>query len=82
MEELIGTIKLFAGTYCPEGYIYCDGQRLSINGNQALYAVIGSQYGFYDPTSFSIPNLNKTPVVEGSNMKYIMCVNGVFPPRQ
>jgi len=26
MEEYLGMVKLFAGTFVPDGWIYCDGQ--------------------------------------------------------
>ena len=45
MEEYIGDIKLFAGTFCPKGYKYCEGQSISINENQALFSILGTQYG-------------------------------------
>ena len=45
MEAFIGVILPWAGTYAPRGWLFCNGQQLQINQYQALYAVIGFQYG-------------------------------------
>ena len=81
MEEYIGDIKLFAGTYCPQYFMYCDGQTLQIAQNQALFAVLGCQYGGDCTHTFCLPNLNKTPLVQGATLKYIICTQGLFPFR-
>jgi microcystin-dependent protein len=81
MEEYIGDIKLFAGTYCPQYFMYCDGQTLQIVQNQALFAVLGCQYGGDCAHTFCLPNLNKTPLVQGTTLKYIICTQGLFPVR-
>lgn len=81
MEEYIGDIKLFAGTYCPQDYMYCDGQTLAIQQNAALFAIIGCQYGGNCTQTFCLPNLNKNTMLEGTTLKYIICTQGIFPPR-
>lgn len=53
----IGEIRLFSGSYAPQGWVYCEGQRLLIADYQALYTVIGSLYGTRDQTQFSVPDL-------------------------
>jgi microcystin-dependent protein len=63
MELYIGTILPWAGTYAPKGWMYCNGQQMPLNTNQALYAVIGIQYGGDGRTFFNLPNLNgRVPV--------------------
>ena len=42
--EIVGTIKLFAGKFCPDGYLYCDGQTISITSNIVLYNIILYEY--------------------------------------
>lgn len=39
-------------------YALCNGQFLPINGNQALFALIGTTYGGNGSTNFAVPNLN------------------------
>ena len=79
MEELIGTIKLFAGSYCPREYMYCNGQELPVNNYQTLLSIVGFQYGGNGRTTFKLPNLNEGR--EGDVPKYIICVNGIYPQR-
>lgn len=57
MEELLGTIKLFAGNFAPQGYFTCEGQLLSVNQYQALFSIIGTTYGGDGITTFQLPDL-------------------------
>ncbi len=67
-EELIGTIKLFAGNFAPRGYMLCNGAILSINQNQALFAILGTTYGGDGRTTFALPNLNgRMPIGAGTS---------------
>jgi microcystin-dependent protein len=62
----IGTIKLFAGNYAPKGWHFCHGQQLSIQSYQALFAVIGTQFGGDGRTTFMLPNLQlRVPIGAG-----------------
>ena len=66
MDELLGTIKLFAGYYQPKGYMICDGRLLQISQYTALYAVIGTTYGGNGQTTFALPDLRgRVPVGVG-----------------
>ncbi|MEO8886255.1 MAG: tail fiber protein, partial [Mucilaginibacter sp.] len=57
MEPIIGEIRPFAFNYPPQGWLYCDGRKLSIQQYTALYATIGFQYGGDQKTYFNLPNL-------------------------
>ncbi|WP_294284237.1 tail fiber protein [uncultured Chryseobacterium sp.] len=57
-EELIGTIKMFAGTFAPRNYMFCNGALLSIAQNTALFSILGTTYGGDGRTTFALPNLN------------------------
>ena len=57
MEELMGTIKLFAGNFAPVGYLTCEGQSLSISQNTALFSLLGTTYGGDGITTFKLPDL-------------------------
>ena len=76
-SEIVGTIKLFAGSFCPDGYLYCDGQEISIISNVVLYNVIGTRYGGDGKTTFALPKLNTDP--DNIGVKYIICVSGIYP---
>jgi len=57
MDEYLGIIKLFAGTYAPQNYMMCNGQLLSIAQYTALYSLIGTIYGGDGRVTFALPNL-------------------------
>jgi microcystin-dependent protein len=57
MDEYIGVIKIFAGTFAPANWAFCNGQLLSINQNTALFSIIGNMYGGDGSKSFALPNL-------------------------
>jgi microcystin-dependent protein len=43
--------------FAPIGWAFCNGQLLSIAQNQALFALLGTQYGGDGHTTFALPNL-------------------------
>ncbi|MEQ3661408.1 MAG: tail fiber protein [Flavobacterium sp.] len=65
MEEYMGMIKIFAGTFAPRGYMYCAGQLLSIAQYSALYSIIGTNYGGDGRTTFALPDLRSRVPVGG-----------------
>lgn len=68
MEEILATIKLFAGNFPPRGFMYCNGQILSIQQNTALFSLLGTTYGGNGQTTFALPNLNgRYPIGVGSS---------------
>ena len=56
-EAYLGEIRIFAGTYAPRGWEFCDGQLLTILGNEALFSLIGTAYGGDGRVSFGLPEL-------------------------
>jgi len=58
MEPYVGEIRCFAFGRIPTGWVACSGQTLTVNQNQALYALIGNIFGGTSPTTFGLPNLN------------------------
>lgn len=66
-ECFVGEIRMFAGNYNPEGWVFCDGSMLSIAQNQALYTLIGTIYGGDGVTQFGIPDMRgRLPVGQGT----------------
>lgn len=55
-EAFIGEIRLFGFNFAPIGWATCDGQTLSINQNQALFALIGTIYGGDGVSNFKLPD--------------------------
>ena len=63
MDQTIGEIRMFAGSFAPLGWMLCQGQLLSISGNEALYSIIGTTYGGDGSSTFALPNLaSRVPV--------------------
>ncbi|MDP6447537.1 MAG: tail fiber protein [Pirellulaceae bacterium] len=63
--RFVGEIRMFAGTFAPGGWAFCDGQELPVSKNKGLFAAIGTTYGG-DETKFSLPDLRgRIPVHVG-----------------
>lgn len=58
MDSYMGEIRIFCGSYAPDGWAYCDGSLLNINQYTALYSIIGITYGGNGAQTFGLPNLN------------------------
>lgn len=55
-EPFLGEIRLFANGYAPRGWMFCEGQILQINQNQALYSLLGTVYGGNGVNTFALPD--------------------------
>ncbi|WP_432670332.1 phage tail protein [Flavobacterium sp. SM2513] len=67
MDEFMGMIKIFAGTFAPKYWMFCQGQLLSIAQNSALFSLLGTTYGGDGVTTFALPNLSGlAPIGTGS----------------
>jgi len=63
----IGEIRMFAGNFAPTGWVFCNGQTLSISEYMALFALIGTTYGGDGRTTFNLPDLrSRVPVHTGT----------------
>jgi microcystin-dependent protein len=56
MDPMIAEIKMFAGSFAPRGWAFCQGQMLQISQNQALFALIGTTYGGDGRITFALPD--------------------------
>lgn len=66
MDPFIGEIRIFAGTYAPVNWSFCNGSTLAIRQYQALYALIGTMYGGDGVNDFEIPDLRgRVPIHMG-----------------
>lgn len=65
-EPYLGEIRMFGGMFAPAGWAFCDGQLLPISENDALFTLIGTQYGGNGQTTFALPDLRgRSPVHQG-----------------
>lgn len=68
-EPFLGSISLFAGTFAPRGWAFCEGQLLPIASNNALFSILGTTYGGDGRTDFALPDLRgRTPVGAGQGV--------------
>ncbi|GAA4463828.1 tail fiber protein [Nemorincola caseinilytica] len=56
MDFYLSQIILWALNWVPEGWAICNGQQLSVNQYQALYSLLGNQFGG-DTVNFNLPDL-------------------------
>ena len=62
-EPFLAEIKVVGFNFAPRGYAQCDGQILPISQNQALFSLLGTNYGGDGRTSFGLPDLRgRTPI--------------------
>jgi microcystin-dependent protein len=66
MEQILGSLIIFAGNFPPRGWAFCDGSLLSIASNTALYSILGNNYGGDGRVTFALPDLRgRVPVNVG-----------------
>lgn len=57
-ESYIGSVCAFSFNWCPRNWLPADGRLIAINGNQALYSLIGNLYGGSQQSGqFALPDL-------------------------
>ena len=63
----LSEIKIMSFNFAPKGWALCNGQLLPINQNQALFSILGTNYGGDGRVNFSLPNLQgRVPIHAGN----------------
>ncbi len=58
---------MFAGNFAPAGWMFCEGQLLSIEENEPLFILIGTTYGGDGESTFALPDMRgRIPIHQGS----------------
>ncbi|ANF95613.1 phage tail protein [Paenibacillus bovis] len=70
----LGEIRMFTGNYAPQGWALCNGQLLPIANNQALFSLIGVNYGGDGVNTFALPDLRGRVPLHNSTVP-----NNTFP---
>lgn len=66
-NPFMGEIRMFAGSFAPAGWAFCDGQLLPISENDALFVLLGTTYGGDGQETFALPDLrSRVPMHMGS----------------
>ena len=68
-EFFIGQIMMTGFSFAPKFWAQCNGQLLPIAQNQALFSLLGTQYGGDGITTFALPDLrSRTPIGYASSV--------------
>ena len=68
-EFFIGQVMMAGFNFAPKYWAQCNGQLLPIAQNQALFSLLGTQYGGNGVTTFALPDLrSRTPVGYASSV--------------
>jgi microcystin-dependent protein len=63
----LSEIKVMSFGFAPKGWALCNGQLMPINQNQALFSLLGTNYGGDGIRTFGLPNLQgRTPMHVGN----------------
>jgi microcystin-dependent protein len=65
----LAQIEIFSFNFAPKGWAQCNGQLLPINQNQALFSLLGTQFGGNGQTTFGLPDMrSRIPISMGTNV--------------
>jgi len=81
MEPFIAQVQLTARTFAPRGWAFCEGQLLPVYQNSALFSLIGTMYGGDGRSTFALPDLPEVTAKNGTKLRYIIALQGIFPSR-
>lgn len=76
-DDTLGFIRLSTISFVPQNYAACNGALLPIMQNQALYSLLGVNFGGDGKTTFALPKIT-SPV---KNCVYVICTSGLYPMR-
>src|SRR4051812_27603495 len=66
-QPYVGEIRMFAGNFPPNGWMFCEGAPLPISENDVLFQLIGTTYGGDGEQTFNLPNLaSRVPIHMGT----------------
>ena len=66
-EPFLGEIRMFGFNFCPRNWAPADGRILQIVDYQALFSLLGTNYGGDGRTTFGLPDLRgRYPMAQGT----------------
>lgn len=67
-QPYVGEIRMFAGNFAPNGWLFCEGQILPISEYETLFQLFGTTYGGDGQDTFAMPDLRgRIPIHQGNN---------------
>ena len=79
VDAFVGEVRAMPFGFVPAGWMACQGQVLPIEGNRALFILLGVTYGGDGKTNFALPKLAPLAAKSGT-LQYCIAVRGVLPP--
>jgi len=68
-QPYVGEIRMFAGNFPPNGWMFCEGQVLPISEYDTLFNLIGTTYGGDGQSTFALPDLRgRVPIHVGNGV--------------
>jgi len=67
MDAFYGEIRIFGFNFPPQNWAQCNGQTVAIMQYQALYTVLGIQFGGDGQNNFQLPNLQGSAVCQSGD---------------
>ncbi len=65
-DPYLGEIRMFGGNYAPRNWAFCSGALINISDNNALYSLIGTNYGGDGRVTFALPDMRgRLPMGQG-----------------
>ncbi len=66
-QPYVGEIRMFAGNFAPSGWMFCNGDLVSISEYETLFNLIGTNYGGDGESTFALPDLRgRIPIHMGN----------------
>ena len=66
-EPFLSEIRMMSFQFAPKSWAHCNGQLMPINQNQALFSLIGTQFGGDGQTNFALPDFRgRVPIHQGN----------------
>jgi microcystin-dependent protein len=77
-EPFLAEIRIFTCIFAPKGWAFCNGQLLPINENQALFSLLGTNFGGDGRITFGLPNMQgAVPIHQGTGQSsYVLGQSG------
>ncbi len=86
-DHFIGEIRLVPYTFAPRGWAFCQGQLLPVSSYQALFSLVGTQYGGDGRRSFALPDLRRVEQAlrelsgTAQTYRHVIALTGLYPSR-
>lgn len=78
-EPFLGETMTVVFAFCPKGWAAMNGQLLPINQNQALFSLLGTNYGGNGQTTFALPKEAGPVMATGVALTRCIALQGLFP---